>query len=331
MRTMGNTAFVLKLLHSVITAFVVLMAMAVQSSAQVGTVRTTVDSVEILIGDQVNFDMHVSLPEGSTLRWPEFEDTLTSKLEIVTSSIPDTTVSDTAGTVIHQRLVLTSFDTGFIAIPPIGFIFNRDSSQLVRSEAQLLYVQDIPIDEQGEIKEIKEPYDVPFNWRKWLKVVLIGLLIIALAVLAFVLWRKYFRKEKKAEVKQVPLRPAHEIAFEKLEQLRQQKLWQNDRTKEFYIELSHIAREYMENRYGILAPEMTTDQIMSALKLKGVEAGHLASLKEALQLADLAKFAKYRPVASENEQCFTIIKEFVGNTLQMPMDEEHSNDQHSKA
>lgn len=306
-----------------VCALTLLLILTVSSAfSQNATVKAVLDSQEILIGDQINLDLTVEMSEETTVVFPVFKDTITGQLEIIQASIPDTTKNETGVTTIHQRLVLTSFDTGFIVLPPIGFLFNNDSTEILATEPMLIFVSDIPVEMEADIKEIKEPFGVPYNWKKWIKWGLLIWLICGLIAIAVYVWEKYYKKKKEAPIaRPKPKRPAHEIALEKLEALRHKKLWQNDHTKEFYIELSDITREYIEFRFDVLALEMTTEETISALKLNGMEDEKTRSLNQMLQMADLAKFAKYRPISNENEQCFDIARTFVNNTLVMPLDE----------
>lgn len=306
--------------------FRLLIAVTVLSSvvgyAQNAEVIAVLDSQEILIGDQINLDLTVVLSDESAVNWPAFKDTITAQLEIIDSSLLDTTKRESGETVLHQRLRITSFDTGFIVLPPLDFIFNNDSLQVLSTDPQLIFVSDIPVDTEAEIKEVKEPYDVPFNWKKWLIRAAIALLIIALIIATILYVNKLRRKPQEVEdARTKPTRPAHEIALEKLEALRQKKLWQNDQTKAYYIELSDIVREYIEFQFDVLALEMTTDETVSALKLKGVEDDKIKPLRSMLQMADLAKFAKYKPLSNENELNFETAKTFINQTLVMPLDE----------
>ena len=301
--------------------FISLLCITSLGFAQNVTVSAVLDSQQILIGDQINLDISVQFDEQLPISWPAFKDTITGQIEIVQSSIPDTVKKESGETIIHQRLVITSFDTGYIILPPLNFMFNNDSSQVLSTEPHLIYVSDIPVEMEADIKDIKEPYDVPFNWRKWLKWGLIILLILAIIVGAILLWKRKAQKPTSTLARPKPKRPAHELALEKLEELRQKKLWQNDQTKQFYIELSDIIREYIEFQFDILALEMTTDETISALKLTGMDDSKTVPLKHMLQMADLAKFAKYTPLPNENEQCFEIARTFVNATLVMPLDE----------
>lgn len=298
------------------------LLVSVFAFGQNATVTAVLDSQEVLIGDQMNLDISVELSGGEKVNWPFFNDTLTGQLEIVQVSVPDTVKKETGEIVIHQRLVITSFDTGFMVLPPISFMFNDDSLQVLTTEPQLVYVSDIPVDMEADIMDVKKPYDVPFNWKKLLIWALIIWLILGLITGAVLYWEKYYKKKPQEPVaRPKPKRPAHEIALEKLEALRQKKLWQNDRTKEFYIELSDIVREYIEFQFDVLALEMTTYETVSALKLTGMDEAKIKPLKGMLQLADLAKFAKYQPLPNENEACFDAACKFVSETLVMPLDE----------
>jgi F0F1-type ATP synthase assembly protein I len=267
--------------------------MASNSFAQNAMVIAELDSQQILIGDQINLDISVEFTHETPLVWPVFTDTITGQIEIIQSLIPDTTKKESGETVIHQRFVITSFDTGFIVLPPIHFIFNNDSSQMLSTEPLLIFVSDIPVEMEADIKEIKAPYDAPFNWKKWLMYGLIILLVLGLIIEAIILIKR--RKQKPVDnlARPKPKRPAHEIALEKLEELRQKKL---------------------------------SDEAISALKQYGLEELQLAQLKKLLQMSDLAKFAKYTPVGNENEQCFEIAKVFVSGTMVMPLDEPNTDE-----
>jgi len=304
-----------------------LVLLSIATFAQNTTVKAVLDSQEILIGDQINLDLSVEFTEETPVLWPVFKDTITGQLEIIEASVPDTIKKETGETIIHQRLVLTSFDTGFLVLPPIVFVFNNDTSNRLATEPLLIFVSDIAVEMEADIKEIKEPYDVPFNWRKWIKWGLLALLLITLIVGGIFLWKKYRKQPETPVARPKPKRPAHEIALEKLEVLRHKKLWQNDQTKKFYIELSDITREYIEFRFDVLALEMTSEETISALKLNGLDEEKIRSLNQMLQMADLAKFAKYRPISNENEQCFDIARTFVNNTLVMPLDEPKSEEE----
>jgi hypothetical protein len=298
--------------YSLIIGLVVLLSVEM---VQGQSIRAAVDSTQLLIGDQFHLDVWADMPAGSTVAWPLLADTLTSTIEILEASVQDTVRKENGDFTVHQRLVLTSFDTGFMVVPSLPFLFNNDSTQLAFSDSFLVLVTEFPVDMDKEIMDIKGPMDVPVDWKKYIICGLIALVVIGLLIAAFLYWKKHRKPKAAPAARPIPTRPAHEIALEKLEALRLKKLWQNDRSKEYYIELSDVVREYIEYRYGIMALELTTDETVRALQLKGADAELIKSLKGMMQLADLAKFAKYRPMADENDRSFDIAKEFVTKTI----------------
>ena len=88
--------------------------------------------------------------------------------------------------------------------------------------------------------------------------------------------------------------------MQRLINLEDKKLWQGGKFKEYHVRLSEIVREYLENRYEILAMEQTTEEILDDLKPIRLDQNVRANLKDLLQLMDLVKFAKMQPTDSEN-------------------------------
>jgi hypothetical protein len=282
--------------------------------ANAQSIRSTIDSTDLLIGDQFHLDLWADIPAGSTVAWPQFRDTLTKTIEVVEATVPDTLRKENGDYTVHQRLTLTSFDTGFMVIPPIAFLFDNDSAMLRESDPFLVSYSEFEVDMEHDIMDIKGPMDVPLNWRKILWWILLFHIVVG-GILLLIRWlRNRERKVPVPAARVVPTRPAHEIAMEKLEELRLKKLWQGDRTKEYYIELSDIVREYIEFRFGIMALEQTTDETVAALLRQQVDAQQVDTLRKMLQLADLAKFAKYRPMSDENEKSMDVAKGFVERT-----------------
>jgi hypothetical protein len=278
------------------------------------SIRSTIDSTELLIGDQFHMDLWADIPAGSAVQWPQFKDTLTKTIEVVEATVPDTVRKENGDYTVHQRLTLTSFDTGFMVIPPVAFVFDGDTANPLLTDPELILVTEFPVDLEQDIMDIKGPMDVPINWRKYLLYGLIALVVIGLLVGGYLYWQKHRKPKGAPAARPVPTRPAHEIALEKLEELRLKKLWQSDRVKEYHIELSDIVREYIEFRYGIMALEQTTDETVAALLRQQVDAQQVEALRKMLQLADLAKFAKYRPMSDENEKSMDVAKGFVEST-----------------
>ena len=297
----------------VIHPLLMLLCCSTAAFAQQPTITSKLDTNTILIGAQAKLKISVHHPAGVRLMWPVLSDTL-GKLEIVEASKIDTAFSSINNdTVKSQVLKITAFDSGFYVVPPISFFYTvkgDTTKKILETEAMLLTVKTVPVDTSQAIKEIKGPLDVPLTWRDFLPYI-IG--IILLAGIIFLIW--YFiknRKKKTAEpVRKIPSRPAHEIALEELEKLAAEKLWQQGNFKQYHIRLSDIIRLYIEHRFAIGAMEMTSDEILAAYRPQQGTEQSSEKLNQLLKLADLVKFAKLQPIASENEMSLTNAREFV--------------------
>jgi len=130
--------------------------------------------------------------------------------------------------------------------------------------------------------------------------------------------------------KPAPPVPAHIVAIEALEKLRNEKLWQNNKHKQYYSGLSDILRTYLAGRFEVGAMEMTTDEIADALREVDIEHKSKMDLLSVLRDADLVKFAKATPEASENELAYDKAFYFVENTKPVEVVEEEEEDEPTK-
>lgn len=272
------------------------------------------DNIEI--GDQVKLDLSVTVPAGSMVQWPILLDTLTSNVEIVKKSGFDTVSSDKQQFTLKQELIVTSFDSGSYVIPPISFKYSRKGDTLsyfTETSPVRLAVQTIQTNQKADIKPIKPPLTAPVTFRELLPWIGLGLLILAIAAGIY-----YYFKRRKQHKPLVVSRlktsiPPYEAAMEALEGLRQKKMWQSGRVKEYYSELTDIVREYIELRFTVRALEMTTTEINAALRQTDINSSSLGKLNQTLVLSDLVKFAKEQPLPLENElslgQCIEFVRE----------------------
>ena len=258
-----------------------------------------VDSTNILIGDQINFSIEANILEGDSL--PHFSDTI-GAIEIVSKSLVDS-IKTNEGWQLNQSYVLTAWDSGVYYIPSVQFkSFVSDSIPII--------VNTIELAEDAELKDIKIPIHTPISFEE-LSPYLITLLILALLIY-IIRWYVKNREKNPVNIKTVErVIPPFVIAINELEKLNAKKLWQKDNVKEYYSELSEIIRTYIENGIGTPAMEIPTQEILFELQQKGID---IISLKELLNRADLAKFAKAKPLQIENEESLKIGYDFIHQT-----------------
>ncbi len=288
-----------------------------------GRVEAELDSVTIVIGGQVGLNVKASYPEGTTPIYHQLADSLTNDVEIVSASPIDTTVLN--GIIqLQQRYILTSFDSGLHYIPPIE-ILDFGDGQTASTENMAISVvnpfQNIQVDEENhtvQIFDVKDVKDSPFalsELLQYLPWVVMLIVLIAVIFVAIHYYHKYKSRQSGEVEKPKNVEPCDVVAMRELERIREEKLWQKNRFKEYYSELTDTLRKYVSERYGINAMESTTDEIMDSLvDVFKADAANETKLRGVLETADFVKFAKHEPLPDENDMALKHAIEFVEQT-----------------
>jgi hypothetical protein len=280
------------------------------SRGQYVEIKAELDTNIITIGDQFHMNLYVSQPPDVTVYFPLLADTLIREIEILSSSSIDTTIQEDGQLSLTRQLLLTSFDSGIYAIPPMAFrLESADWSDSLLTQPQFLAVLTVPVD--TAIRDIKQPIHVPVGFFEVFPWVLMGLgvLIIAGGLIYYLRQRK--RNKPVFKVLR-PEEPAHVVALRELDKLKEEKLWQKNEFKQYYTRLTGVIRIYLEKRYQIPAMEQTSHEILQDWKAHKASVPDLYdNLRQLLNLADLVKFAKEKPVPSDNEVNLENAYEFV--------------------
>lgn len=281
---------------------------------------------QIRIGEQVELKLAIRYQEGtnkSIVIWPEFNDTLTSEIDIVKIDTIQTILASRASVLYQQSrsLYITAFDSGVYVIPPQKFIVDNLE---VETLPQILYVVSVAVDTTKPIRDIQDIYDVPpappiveqskpIPWWVW---AIGGALIIGILALVYFLTRKK---------KQLPILPGlskellpHEKVLEQLAELGRKKQWMQGELKEYHFALTEILRAWIVERYLIHAREMTTGEIIQTLHSHRADASAMMQLGRVLRTADLVKFGKSIPPPEENENVLQFAINFVQATAIYP-------------
>lgn len=278
------------------------------------TVISTPDTSAILIGDQIHFKVTASLPGKSEVTLSAATDTLSEKIIIMGKPGRDTlTMADGSRAIIDDYLI-TSFEAGTYSIPPFYaevasgdtvLRFYSDYSELVVSKPEIT-----PADTTDVIFDIVAPRKAPLTFRDFLPwIIMAGMIALILWLLARYLPRNPIKRLMKPTP---PAEPSHLIALRELGRLREEQLWQKGEIKEYYSRLSEILRRYIEGRFGISSPELTTDETVRMLQRAAVlKQSEMSVIKEILSVSDMVKFAKYLPQEEINDKAFESSLKFV--------------------
>ena len=306
-----------KMMKLFLQCFLLLVFFSTQAVvAQKLTVNATVDSVQLWIGQQTHVRFEITQQPGEWVQTPVFSEELIKGIELVEPVKNDSSTSADGHLVVKQSYLVTSFTDSLYLIPAFPFV--SQTGDTVWSPAfSLKVIQPFVIDTAAnEITDIKEVLNPRFSLKYFLLKVLPwlgGTLLFAaiIALIAILLKKKPLQINAVAEKKI----PAHELALAKLKQVKEEKLWQHDRQKEYHTQLTDILREYIESTFDLPAPELTSDEILSHLSfLRKENKQAFTTLHQILQLADLIKFAKWHATPDENELSLSNAVEFVNLT-----------------
>lgn len=296
-----------------------LAAISFAGRAQSGKATATLDSAQILIGGQTRLLLQYEIDKAAIVNWPSPTDTLSAQIEIISRDSVSRTLSG-ATQRFAQTFTITCFDSGSYTIPPFLITWQRpgDTSRYADTTLPLtLMVSTVKVDTTAAIRDIKGPLSEPYTLRELLPWILGGLGVLLLAGLViYILVRRKSKKPLFSSFRKPEL-PAHLEALAALEQLRQQHLWQQGRSKEYHSHLSDILRRYIERRWALAAPEMITPDLIGTMSgQEGISGEPLQSLKIILELADSVKFARFEPLPDEHDRSMMYAVHFVETTAE---------------
>ena len=291
-------------------SFLLLMPLLLQ--AQV-TVRATIDSSSILIGEQTRIHLELSQDKGKSVLMPVFEKLIMPGIELIKASKADTTELDNGRIRIDLSYLVTSFDSGLYYIPPFKVVLEKDT---FASNRLGLKVMTFPVDTvKKQIYDIKTVFSPEFVWADYhfmVMSILLALFLLVMGIYAYL--RRKKNKPFLINLRKEPELPPHIKAVNELEHIKQEKLWQQGREKDYHTRLTDVLRVYLHDRFGLNALEMTSAEILEVLGSKPEAQSVYRQLKDVMELSDFVKFAKFYPVAEENERSMMNALLFINST-----------------
>lgn len=292
----------------------VLLLQVSAATAQNVILNAKLDTFAMRIGEQTRARLELSIDSSYNVVLPELEkEKLVEGIEILESKEYSQNVDGGRKKYIQEYLI-TSFDSTRYEIPPFEVVVDKDT---FASNRLILDVYSVEID-TANINNIAGPaevVDVQLTWEEVRDAIYLAIILILVAV-ALVMTTISLIKNKPIIriVKVKPKLPSHVIAINRIDEIRNnESLSAEGNEKEYYTQLTDVLREYMHDRFGIDAQEMTTSEIIDELlKIKDKES--IKELKEILEVADLVKFAKMKPDERENRLNMTNAIEFVNET-----------------
>lgn len=286
-----------------------------QTKAQV-VVEAKLDSAQIFIGQKVGITLQVSADKGNIINFPLYDSLqhIVPGIEVLNSSEYDSVLINDGKRVMYSRkYLLTSFDTALYYIPPFKVVVDNKEYES-KSLALKVYTFDIDTVHIDSIFGMKAEMSPPFDWNDWGYLLWLALVVFVMTiVLVYIAVRL---KDNKPIIKRIKVKPQiapHKTAMQKIEKIKNDKIWQKEDSKEYYTLLTDTLRQYINERYGFNAMEMTSFEIIQKLSEVNDEDA-LSELRDLFQTADLVKFAKYNTLVNENDKNLFNAIEYINQT-----------------
>ena len=296
-----------------------LLTWGAAAGQEIPKVTAHIEPDSILIGDRFDLVIDVEKDLVQVVEFPEFENR-DGRIEFVESLPVDTLERDGRHLKLRKRYRLAAFDEGRYNLGTASVLYADKNILDTLSTRDSLYLEvtTFQIDSTSQsIYDLKGQRTLPFRLAEIRTYLLWGaaaLLLLAAALYALVRWLRSRGKRLGDLFKPAPPLPPHVAAIRALEALHNQKLWQNNRHKQYYSGLTDILRTYIAARWGIGAMEMTSDEIIAAMRPVELPDKARMDLTAILRDGDLVKFAKATPPAEENEADYLKACYFVEET-----------------
>lgn len=291
---------------------------AATAAAQTPKIEARVVPDSIGIGDTFTLEIDVERDQVQVTDFPVFDGN--DKIEMVASLPVDTLERDGRRLKLRKRYTMQAFTEGRINMGCPGVLYADKNiiDTLYAPDSLLLEVGTFQIDTTKQtIYDLKGQRTLPFRPEEIAGYTFWTLfLLLNLAALFFALRYRLAKRGRRISdfFKPAPPVPPHVEAIRALETLSNQKLWQNNRHKQYYSGLTDILRRYLAARYGIGAMEMTSDEIIDAVRPLDLPQKSAMELTALLREADLVKFAKAMPEATRNVEAYQWAYYFVEET-----------------
>ncbi len=282
--------------------------------AQDVSVTASVDSQSVSIGDWIRYSVQVKFPSSVSVALPAYKDSIGSFDIVQQDSLQRTELNGEVE--LKKSFVISRYDAGSFYLQPYMVRIKKSDGTIdsVLSNPIPVEIRGVEVDTSQTIKDLKPPMTVPMSMEEFALYVGIVLALTGIGYGIYYYIQKKRRNAGDPVEEHKPNIPPYLLALMQLEELEAKRLWQAGEIKGYYSEATEIIRRYFEARFGIMALEMTTGEVMLQLEKFKMEKRTFTAIEEMLSSADLVKFAKHQPVASENEQVMVNARSIVEQT-----------------
>lgn len=287
--------------------FLAIFVLLLPATASAETILTAeVDRDTITVGDPVVLTVGVAAPVGDESAVPVFPEGKVGPFEILEKLPVRAETRDGVHTEI-ARFRITAFETGDFEIPAITPPGGGKGTDPI-----LISVISVGVDPNGDLRDVKPPVAIGLDIARLL--LLAGAALVLLAIATF-LWIRRRRRIVLPDpvLAAADLRPAHVIAYERLEALHGE-LSNGGADRAYWFRLSDVVRDYLDRRYAVPAPERTSRETLRLLKREELSPEAVALLRDFFARSDLAKYRGAPPEDGDATSAAVAARRFVDLT-----------------
>lgn len=283
------------------------------ATAQV-QVEQQIDSMMVLIGEQVHLTVDVTAPAKANIQFPELKPSTYFVPGVELLAVSGDTVDMGEGTrKVSRILTLTSFDENLYSLPPVKV--KVDGREYKGNQLALKVITlDVDTLHPNQFFPPKDVQNNPFQWSDWSALFWLSVLLVLLALLSY--WLLQRLKENKPIITRIRIVKKvlpHQKALTAIDEIKAEHMQTSENQKDYYTRLTDTLRQYIEERFGFSAMQMTSSEIIYKLRESGDQT-MIDELKELFTTADLVKFAKYSALLDENDMNLVNAIHFIDQT-----------------
>jgi hypothetical protein len=289
-------------------------AAKVERTTESGPIKATVavEPAQPKLGDRIHLTLTVVAKPGVRFEMPAFGEAL-GRFAIL-SFVPRQESKPDGTTVATQQYELDTPMSGRNRVPALRIQYDGGSvdagtAELLTEQLAVEVASVAPADAKLELAPLRDELPEVFTARtaRWAVPVLVGALLLVGVPLGVRAYRR-----ARARLARVS---AFDVAMRRLDALLARGVPEGQDVDAFYVELSAIVRRYVEDRYAIRAPELTTEEFFrEASRSLDLRRDHQDLLGSFLVECDRVKFAGHRPGASESQAASGVARRFLEET-----------------
>ena len=317
-------------------ALCMVLGAGTQVKALAPELTARLDSGNLLMGNMGMLHLQVVLDRGQSFKFPVFDSPtqdglimlLGDTVELRSTFSQDTVSLGGQRIQINCHVPMQAFVPGTYLLPSITVYAGNDTAKSLPLALKVtgpdVTAKDSISPDMGPLQPYYEkgyqetldkvPNLIYYYW--WL------IVIIVLALGLLVWWLLKRSGKKMPWNKPKPVIPPYDLAMQRMRKLRSGNLCEQGQEKQYYSELTDIMRQYLLGRFGINALEMTSGQIRKAVADSAGAREGRKYVEDVLNMADVVKFAKFKPLPDENVSAFENVLKFLELTKPVPEEEQ---------